>query len=349
MDSSSIVCVADRLIRSGQAAESTRLDTISYYSSSEPDWDEQPFFRKVEEQRGRTGFHVNLGPCGFFQFGSSNHDLAAVPEAARFSDADLEIARYVQSSGHRVMLSGLGGDEVTGGVPTPILELTDLLATLKLSTLIHKLKVWALAQRRPWLYLCGEMCRAFFPVALAGVPLYARPAAWVHSSFVRRHRAAMLGYPKRLRLFGPLPSFQQRLNTLDALRRRIAWAAPSPGFPCEKRYPYLDRDLLEFLFAVPPDQLVRPGQRRSLMRRALRDIVPSEVLHRKRKAFVSRAPRFALKHGWDELTNRDFLCASLGIVDSVLLTDAMKQAREGTDIPLVPLVRTLSVECWLAI
>ena len=35
--------------------------------------------------------------------------------------------------------------------------------------------------------------------------------------------------------------------------------------PCgpahEKRYPYLDRDLLEFLFAVPREQLLRPGQR----------------------------------------------------------------------------------------
>ena len=346
MDSSSVVCVADRLISAGRA-QTPQLDTISYYSSSEPDWDEQPFFQKVEERRGRTGFHVDLGPCGFFQFGSNNHAPAVVPEAARFSDADREIERYLQSTGHRVMLSGLGGDEVTGGVPTPIPELTDLLAALKVSRLVHQLKVWALTQRRPWLHLFGEMCRGFLPLALAGAPLYSRPAAWIRSGFVQRHRAAMLGYPKRLRLFGPLPSFQQRLTALDALRRRIAWSALSPGFPCEKRYPYLDRDLLEFLFAVPPEQLVRPGQRRSLMRRALRDIVPAEVLHRKRKAFVSRAPRFAIKNRWDELTNNGFRCASLGIVDPALLIDAMKQVREGKDIPLVPLVRTLSLECWL--
>lgn len=346
MDSSSIVCMADRLIATGRA-RTPQIDTISYYSSSEPDWDEQPFFRKVEEHRERTGFHIDLGPCGFFQFGCSNHNFVLVPEAGRFSDADLEISRYVQSTGHRVMLSGLAGDEVTGGVPTPIPELTDLLATLKIPPLVHKLKVWALTQRRPWFYLFGETCRGFLPAALAGLPPYARPAAWIRSSFVRRHRAAMLGYPRRLKLIGPLPSFQQRLSTIDALRRRIAWSALSPGFPCEKRYPYLDRDLLEFLFAVPPDQLVRPGQRRSLMRRALGDIVPKEVLNRKRKAFVSRAPRLALKNQWDELANGDFLSASLGMVDSALLMEAMNQVRAGKDIPVVPLVRTLLLECWL--
>jgi asparagine synthase (glutamine-hydrolysing) len=179
------------------------------------------------------------------------------------------------------------------------------------------------------------------------VPTYAKPAAWIRPGFARRHPSALRGYPRRLRLFGPLPSFQQRLSTLEALRRRLAWSALSPDLPCEIRYPYLDRHLLEFLFAVPPDQLVRPGQRRSLLRRALCDIVPPEILNRKRKAFVSRAPRFAIKHGWDQLTSRDFLSSALEIVDSATLLDAMKRVKDGEDLPLLPLVRTLSLECWL--
>lgn len=346
MDSSSIVCMADHLISIGRA-QPPHLDTISYYSTSEPDWDEQPFFSRVEEHRGRTGFHVDLGPCGFFQFGCSGHDLALVPDAVRLSEADRAIGRYVESAGHRVMLSGIGGDEVTGGVPTPLPELSDLLATRRVSSLAHQLKLWALNQRRPWLHLLAEICRDFLPATIAAAPAYARPATWICSNFVRRHRAAMLGYPKRLKLFGSLPSFQQRLNTLEALRRRIAWSALAPGFPCERRYPYLDRDLLEFLFAVSPEQLVRPGQRRSLMRRALRDIVPAQVLNRKRKAFVSRAPRLAIRDQWDEFANGELLCASLGVVDSARLLDAMKQVQSGKDIPLVPLVRTLSLEGWL--
>jgi len=57
VDSSSIVCVADDIL----ARESgPRLDTVSYYDDSEPNWDERPFFARVEERRGRTGSHINL-------------------------------------------------------------------------------------------------------------------------------------------------------------------------------------------------------------------------------------------------------------------------------------------------
>ena len=60
MDSSSIVCMADTIIARG-AAETPRLDTISYYDDSEPNWNERPYFTKVEEKRGRTGCHIDVG------------------------------------------------------------------------------------------------------------------------------------------------------------------------------------------------------------------------------------------------------------------------------------------------
>src|SRR5258708_2167464 len=58
-DSSSIVCMADTVIGRG-AAETPRLDTVSYYDDSEPNWNERPYFSKVEEKRGRTGCHINV-------------------------------------------------------------------------------------------------------------------------------------------------------------------------------------------------------------------------------------------------------------------------------------------------
>ena len=52
MDSSSIVCMADEIISRGQLA-TPRLDTLSYYDDSEPNWNERPYFSQVEEKRGR--------------------------------------------------------------------------------------------------------------------------------------------------------------------------------------------------------------------------------------------------------------------------------------------------------
>ena len=136
---------------------------------------------------------------------------------------------------------------------------------------------------------------------------------------------------------------------MDALRRQLSCSALPLDLPREKRYPYLDRDLLEFISAIPREQLVRPGQRRSLMRRALIDIVPDELLNRKRKAFVSRGPMVRIAAELPSLLElrQHFLIISLGIADSTRFVEALQRIREGADDPIVPLMRTLGIERWL--
>jgi asparagine synthase (glutamine-hydrolysing) len=352
-DSSSIVCMADTVIARG-TAETQRLDTLSMYDDSEPNWNERPYFTKVEEKRGRTGWHVNVG--------ARDPEKIPAPEPppesvhARFVPTpgyDGRTAPHfrmcIASQGNRVVLSGIGGDEVMGGVPTPAPELKNLLVRAQFGALAHQLKVWALEKRKPWFHLFWEAARGFFPPALLGVPKYMRPAPWLQSSFVKHHRAALLGYPSRTQLFGPLPSFQENVGTLDALRRQLARTALPFEPPFEKRYPYLDRDLLEFMFAIPREQLVRPTQRRSLMRRALVGIVPDEILNRKTKAFVARSPMVAISNDWvhfAEMT-QNMLSSSLGIVDPERISEALQKVRRGEEVPIVTLMRTLSLEGWL--
>ena len=59
MDSSSIVCMGDSIISRGEG-ETPRLDTLSYYDDSEPNWNERPYFTQVEEKRGRHGCHIDI-------------------------------------------------------------------------------------------------------------------------------------------------------------------------------------------------------------------------------------------------------------------------------------------------
>jgi asparagine synthase (glutamine-hydrolysing) len=350
MDSSSIVCMADTIIARG-AAETPRLDTISYYNDSEPNWNERPYFTKVEEKRGRTGTHIDMGSQEPFKFEFDSDHFAATPGSSggRPSEASRQIAACLTSQRNRVVLSGIGGDEVTGGVPTPTPELEDLLARGQFRTLTHQLKVWALNKRKPWFYLLFDAAREFFPSALVGVPKYKRPAAWFHPAFIKRNRVALTGYEDRTKIFGSLPSFQGNIGTLDALRRQLACSDLSSDLPREKRYPYLDRGLLEFMYSVPREQLVRPGQRRSLMRRALVGMVPDELLNRKRKAFVTRGPRVGIAAEWPHLLElgQNMLMSSLGIADSTRFVEALQKARQGVDVPVVTLMRTLGIELWL--
>jgi asparagine synthase (glutamine-hydrolysing) len=352
MDSSSVVCMADAIIARGSATV-PRLDTISYYNDSEPNWNERPYFTKVEEKRGRTGRHVDVGNAEFVELEPEVNSFAALPASAGGQAAVVaqRFADHMRSHGHRVVLSGTGGDEVTGGVPTAIPELMDLLASLRFKTLAHELKVWALNQRKPWFHLLLETAQTFLPLWLVGVPKHMRPAPWLNPAFVERNRPALIGYPERVKFSGSLPSFQENLSALEMLRRQLACSAIPSKPPREKRYPYLDRDFLEFMYAIPREQVVRPGQRRSLMRRALKGIVPDEVLERKRKAFVVRSPILASSAQWERLLGHqtDMVMMSVGIVEPDAFLRVLKTARYDEEIPTLQLMRTLSVEIWLRI
>jgi asparagine synthase (glutamine-hydrolysing) len=345
--------MADTIVARG-ADDTPRLDTISYFDDAEPNWNERPYFTKVEEKRGRTGWHVNVGaqdpeevPVHEPLLESPHGRFVSTPGYDGRTSRQMRMC--MASQGNRVVLSGIGGDEVMGGVPTPAPELENLLARAQFGGLAHQLKVWALEKRKPWFHLFWEAARGFLPPALFGVPKYMRPAPWLHSSFVKRHWAALTGYPSRTKLFGPLPSFQENVGALDALRRQLACKALPFDPPFEKRYPYLDRGLLEFMFAIPREQLVRPTQRRSLMRRALVGIVPDEILNRNTKAFVVRSPIVAISNDWTHFAEmtQNMLSSALGIVDPERISEALQKVRRGEEVPIVTLRRTLFLEGWL--
>ena len=347
LDSSSIVCVADRILAAGHA-ETPGLDTVSYYHDGEPNWNERPYFERIESQRGRTGHHI---PANFeLDFRYEQGGFAATPGAGRLpGNAGKQFSACFKTGGYRVVLSGIGGDEVLGGVPSPTAELADLCASLKLLELGRQLKAWALTQRKPVLHLLANTLKAFLPIALVGVPKHERPLPWLDRQFVRRNLAALEGYPSRLKLFGPRPSFAENLLALDGLRRQLACSAAPAAPQYERRFPYLDRDLLEFLYALPREQLVRPHQRRSLMRRALAGIVPHEVLNRKRKAFISRGPLAAFSADLERsLENaKSMISSAQGIVNPDAFAAALQEACSGGEVPLVSLLRTLSLASWI--
>ena len=104
-----------------------------------------------------------------------------------------------------------------------------------------------------------------------------------------------------------------------------------------------------FSTQFPQEQLVRPGQRRSLTRRALTGIVPDELLNRKRKAYVSVGLRETILTQWRQLNfnNEKPASAALGIVDMQGLVHTLDQVARGAEVPDMSLMRTLTMEAWL--
>lgn len=346
MDSSSIVCIADNIVAS-TGADARRLHTISYYDDSDPNWNERPYLEAVERKRSCAGLHVKIGLRGTVAFEPEASRFVALPASALARDeAASQTAAHLLRNGIRVLLSGIGGDEVTGGVPTPMPELADLVVTTQFRRLAQQLKAWALFERRPWHYLLWEALREFLPIKLSNP---SHPVPWISREFAKRYKRALSGYPRRLTFSGALPSFQEDLCALDFLRRQLGVAVPSPQMLCEARYAYLDRDFLEFMYSIPREQIIRPGQRRSLMRRALKGIVPEEVLTRRRKSYVTRQPANLVAERLPELRAVANYPTSKRIewIDSETLVKWMSGVQSGDFTKFLPLIRTILFEVWL--
>jgi asparagine synthase (glutamine-hydrolysing) len=349
MDSSSVVCMADVLIAEGKA-ETPRLDTMSFYDNEEPNWNERPYFQKVEAKRGRTGCHISAVPQDRFTPLSEEHFLAIPGMDQSGLLFEKEQHRGMRARRNRVCLSGIGGDEVLGGASWPIPELADLLSQFRLAEFASKVSAWSLAQRRPWTHLLIE----------ASWTVVRRPAynndplsklqtiPWLDRAFLEMYGKPFQEKPP-FHADGCLHSQKAFLRALSYLARQLAYFPLPLVETCERRYPYLDRGLCEFLFAVPREQISRPAQRRSLMRRSLISVVPSEILQRKRKAFAVRRPMTMYEEAWPVLRQlfRDSLCQQFHYVNDDIFLHSLTETIHGRLLGLIQLSRTIAVELWL--
>ncbi len=341
MDSSSIVCMCDELL-------GKHVDTVTYFDSQEPGWDELPFAGTVEVKRNQVGHHIDIGTSVKIRELPSSKTPPVVPQSLYFrTSAAEEFDRIVAHNGYRVILSGIGGDEMLGGIPTPIPELADLLVRLKALPFGRQSFRWALAKKKSIFALWRSMLGSFLPASGTASSGLADTAVWLTPEFRSRNREHLAVPQARFRVFGALPSLQANAAALESLTRQISCVSSPGPLALEWCYPFLDRDLVAFCASIPRDQLVRPGQRRSLMRRALQGIVPQEILQRKRKAYVSRGLVTMLVAHWQHLRKGSLRLEAMDIVDAPCLERSIDQASRGMDVPVLPLLKTLALEYWL--
>ncbi len=350
LDSSSIVCMADDVL-SKEGAETPRLDTISFYDNTEPNGDDSIYFQKVEVKRGRVGIHIDSGKMGCAPPSLELPEFSAMPGDLRFGQhLGEERAERVLDGGYRVVLSGIGGDEFLGGVPDPRALLADLIVQGKFVTLAKQLTAWSLIKRRPWIRLLWQSAIELLPTALGQYCVQeAEIESWIRKDFAERTRLAIKQVDVDDHCGMWLPSRRGYIGGVVLMASQLAKFTPPSSAMEEARYPYLDQNLIEFTLSIPATQLLRPGERRSLMRRSLAGIVPDEILSRRTKQVGARGPVMMLEKYWDELQSiyQHSLSSRFGYVDDAQVLKTICEARAGKIVSLVRLFWTISLEYWL--
>jgi asparagine synthase (glutamine-hydrolysing) len=350
LDSSSIVCMADR-ITATEGVRTPRLDTLSYYDETEPNGDDWIYFLKIEDKRGRVGAHIDASKYGeATSIGSAGFaPLPGYLGAER--QIETERAEVVRNGGYRAILSGVGGDEFLGGVPDPSAQLADLIVQFKLVRLVQQLIAWSLVKRRPLIQLLGQALADLLPTSLRQYFVrQAKVEPWIDADFARRTRIGIraLDVDEHFGLW--LPTRRSYIGGVQLISHKLAKVRTRPMLAMEEtRYPYLDQNLIEFILSIPASQMLRPGERRSLMRRSLIGIVPHEILSRPTKATGARTPVRALEQNWSTLHSAlgSALISGMGYVNQARLVETLDSARNGKTFHMVSLFKAISLEFWL--
>jgi asparagine synthase (glutamine-hydrolysing) len=358
LDSSSIVCMADRIMIDGEA-EASGFETYTLLTRGTENADEGKYARYVNSYRGERCHYIHTdestmkfkAPEEYFQAtvstGLCNQGVA---------DSLLEILHSLDA---RVTLSGLGGDQVLWSENDPAPILSNLLCQGKFLQLHRELQKWGRELRRP--YLKVLLREALLPL----LPINVRAR---YESKVKPPECLSQDYIKRLRIrersplpddpFGfRLPGDRIRIRKLMYIISYVASGdyrhiAPGPYQRLQNieiSYPFLHRPLVEFLLAIPFEQLLRMGETRSIQRRALKGIVPSKVLARRLKGSVHEASYLAFIREWKlikPLFDDARVCAR-GYVDAAALQSALTLARHGSVAHIIHLSMIISLEIWL--
>jgi asparagine synthase (glutamine-hydrolysing) len=347
LDSSSIVCMADDILAK-EGAQTPRLDTFSFYDCNEPDEDDLAHFTKVEDNRGKKGFHANLEQSAADSLFAGN-EFVGSPTPAQRPGVTTAVSEVVRLRQHRVLLSGEGGDEMNGQALDPRVQLAELILECRWPELAKQITAWSLLLRRqPFTHLLFQTLLQLTPTRIrAGLTNQGTVPNWIQARFAETHKISARQIGSNGRTWFLRPAVRDASDTVATLSRRLTCSGPSI---IERRYPFLDQQLVEFLTSISLDQLIRPGQRRSLMRRALGHLLPPEILNRRTKSLVGRFPSIMLRKHWSTMERvlPSLLISRLGYVDRQNFREAISTLRNGIlPVLMLPLLNAICLEFWL--
>ena len=121
------------------------------------------------------------------------------------------------------------------------------------------------------------------------------------------------------------------------------------GHSIEARMPFLDYRLVSFIFSLPPETKIKNGSNKYILRKALKDDIPDDILSRRDKiGFVTPEAEWFRgdMESWisDIIHSRSFRQRGFYNVDNFEYTFE-KHKKGGTDASR-PIWRALNLEFW---
>jgi asparagine synthase (glutamine-hydrolysing) len=348
LDSSSVVSMANHLIRSG-TVPAPSITSVSYVWRNSLD---EPFIREMESFCAIKGIHI------------STHDVPLISET-HVGNAQPEILQPLRVSvsslshqvGAQVFLTGLNGDLAMGNWFDDSLQLAGSLRRLRISRACREAVEWSKILRLPvyrllWQAVCATLPSAFVPAAI-----YAK----CDGSHVIKNTETSIApcFMDRLGLSEPehffsgdwmhaAPEKRKYFRTLSMMSELRTLQVPELWLHLDYTHPFAHRPLVEFLMAIPPDVLCRPGEPRRLMRNALSHLWPLKLRMRRSKGLFNLPWQKALRPLALSLVKSGKLhLVERGYLDRTNILSRLQRFLIGVDCNDAQLQHVLLLEFWL--
>ncbi|HEX6098731.1 MAG TPA: asparagine synthase-related protein [Thermoanaerobaculia bacterium] len=349
LDSSTIVCLADRLMREGKATAPDLL-TISYVFDEAKSSDEREYIVEVEQATGRRGVHLREEDHRLLStLGDIESPLYPTPEIC-FLARHRQVQKTMEAAGARVLMRGIGGDQVLWGETDQLYEPLDHIKARKFLAAHRSLKTWARALRTSYFELTVRtVIRPLLGKSGAHAGHDERMPEWLSPDFIERAHINERMHHMPASARHRRPSWRAQARMIEDLLAHFSLGYYLEQGAMDATYPFMHRPLVEFCLGIPLEQKLRPGETRSVLRRALGDVLPPKIVQRKNKRGPDEAVVRAVAREWPVLREMfsSSRAAALGIIEQDTFLTAFTRARHGVNINMPALLRIISIECWL--
>jgi asparagine synthase (glutamine-hydrolysing) len=376
LDSSSITCTARELLKETGG----RLPTFSTIFDRVPRCDERDYINAVLELDGLDPHFIRGDQTGPFQ----NINRIHWHEDQAFYAPNLamvwSIYRTVSENGVRVLLDGHDGDSV---VSHGYKYLDELAIAGRWWTFMRETRGLArhygdsaltlscvygrhyglnpIIARHPSLKMARRIWRRLTRFTSSQVTKEEKTTDWqklMHPDFAARTNMPERYKASRKTLFYSARTEREaHYRTLSQPLQEFALEvhdSAAGAFSIEKRYPFWDRRLVEFCLALPPEQKLRKGWTRMVMRRAMENILPKKVQWRGGKTDFTPSLYYGLVSLEREVLDRIILLDSSileNYVNVTTLREAYGRILEGesssSSTDLFSVWKCASLALWL--